>query len=148
MANTYEFAANTKAATGYTHKVIVPATDLTLATANTAQTITLLSLDAGDVIDNIAVKLVTPFKDADDSALNTTTLSLGFGGNTVRFLSATEVNENGTEVLFAVGPNTPATVLASNSVTATFGSMTGKSLANVDVGEAHIYLRLNKLTEL
>jgi hypothetical protein len=150
MAKTYELANESKAAYGYTHMVTLDKADLaSQTTANTVQTVTILSLEAGDVIDHVAVKLATPFKDASDSAFNTTTLSLGVGGNTTRLLTATELNENGTEITYAVGTGaTPLTFTASNSVTATFGSMTAKALSDIDTGEARVYLRLNKLSKL
>ena len=64
----YELPAETKAATGYTHKTVITHSDLTEATANTAQTIELLDVAAGDWI--VSASLVgsgspaTPFSAA------------------------------------------------------------------------------------
>jgi hypothetical protein len=102
----YELPNETKAATGFTHKAIVTHVDLTETTADTDQTIALLSVVAGDVVQKAAFQLVTAFKDASDAAFNDTNVSVGDGGDTDRFIASTEVNENGTEVLFAANVNT------------------------------------------
>jgi hypothetical protein len=51
---TYELPAETKAATGLTHKAIVTHVDLTEATADNDQTIALLSVVAVDVVEKAA----------------------------------------------------------------------------------------------
>jgi hypothetical protein len=145
----YELPNNTKAATGYTHKVVLTHEDLTTTTANTAQTIALLSVEAGDVVHSAAWKMVTSFQDASDSAYNTTTFIIGDDGSTNRFLSSTEANENGTEVYYKAHTNTaPYAYTAANTIDAVVGSMVAKSLSDIDAGEVHIFLGVNKLTDL
>ena len=145
----YELPAETKAATGYTHKVIITHSDLTTATANTAQTIELLSVAAGDVVNTAAVKVVTAFSDASDTAYNTTTLIVGDDGTTNRFVTSQELNVNGTEVLYKAATNTaPHAYTAANTVDAVFGSMAAKSLSDIDAGEVHVFLGVNKLLSL
>ena len=145
----YELPAETKAATGYTHKVIITHEDLTTATANTAQTIELLSVAAGDVVNTAAVKVVTAFSDASDTAYNTTTLIVGDDGTTNRFVTSLELNVNGTEVLYKAATNTaPHAYTAANTVDAVFGSMAAKSLSDIDAGEVHVFLGVNKLLSL
>ena len=145
----YELPAETKAATGYTHKVIITHEDLTTATANTAQTIELLSVAAGDVVNTAAVKVVTAFSDASDTAYNTTTLIVGDDGTTNRFVTSQELNVNGTEVLYKAATNTaPHAYTAANTVDAVFGSMAAKSLSDIDAGEVHVFLGVNKLLSL
>ena len=145
----YELPAETKAATGYTHKVIITHNDLTTATANTAQTIELLSVAAGDVVNTAAVKVVTAFSDASDTAYNTTTLIVGDDGTTNRFVTSQELNVNGTEVLYKAATNTaPHAYTAANTVDAVFGSMAAKSLSDIDAGEVHVFLGVNKLLSL
>jgi hypothetical protein len=68
----YELPNETKAATGFTHKAIVTHVDLTESTADTDQTIALLSVVAGDVVQKAAFQLVTAFSDASDAAFNDT----------------------------------------------------------------------------
>jgi hypothetical protein len=145
----YELPAETKAATGFTHKAIVSHVDLTEATADTDQTIALLSVAAGDVVEKAAIKLVTPFKDASDSAFNDTKVQVGDGTDTDEYVAATQVNENGTEVLFAANVNTvPFAYTAADTVDLLVESMAAKSLSDLDAGEIHIYLAVTKLSSL
>jgi hypothetical protein len=146
---TYELPAETKAATGFTHKSIVTHEDLTEATADTDQTIALLSVVAGDVVEKAAYKLVTAFKDASDAAFNDTKVQVGDGVDTDEYIAATQVNENGTEVLFAANVNTvPFAYTAADTVDLLVESMTAKSLSNIDAGEIHIYLSVTKLSAI
>jgi len=145
----YELPAETKAATGYTHKAVITHSDLTEATANTAQTIELLDVAAGDVVHTAAVKVVTALSDASDTSFNSTTLIVGDDGSTNRFVTSQELNVNGSEVLYKAATNTaPHAYTAANTVDAVFGSMAAKSLSDIDAGEVHIYLGVNKLTAL
>jgi hypothetical protein len=145
----YELPAETKAATGFTHKAIVTHVDITESTADTDQTIALLSVAAGDVVEKAAYKLVTAFSDASDSALNDTKVQVGDGGDTDRYIAATQVNVNGTEVLFAANANTTAyAYTATDTVDLLVESMTAKSLSELDAGEIHIYLAVSKLSSL
>jgi hypothetical protein len=145
----YELPAETKAATGFTHKAIVTHVDLTESTADTDQTIALLSVVAGDVVEKAAYKLVTAFSDASDSALNDTKVQVGDGTDTDEYIAATQVNVNGTEVLFAANVNTvPFAYTAADTVDLLVESMTAKSLSNIDAGEIHIYLAVTKLSSL
>ena len=146
---TYELPAETKAATGFTHKSVVTHEDLTLTTADADQTIALLSVVAGDVVEKAAYKLVTAFSDASDSALNDTKVQVGDGTDTDEYIAATQVNVNGTEVLFAANVNTvPFAYTAADTVDLLVESMTAKSLSNIDAGEIHIYLAVTKLSAI
>ena len=146
---TYELPTETKAATGFTHKSVVTHTDLTESDADTDQTIALLSVVAGDVVQKAAFKLVTAFSDASDAAFNDTQVQVGDGNDTDEYIAATQVNENGTEVLFAANVNTvPFAYTAADTVDILVESMTAKSLSNLDAGEIHIYLAVTKLTSL
>ena len=144
----YELPAETKAATGYTHKAIVDHTDLTETTANTAQSITLLSLAAGDVVHSGAYKLVTPFQDTADAAFNTTAVTTNAAGSAL--ISATETNVNGTEVFYKAHTATaPLTVnTGTSTVSASFASMSLKSLSALNAGEVHFFFSVNKLANL
>ena len=145
----YELPNETKAATGFTHKAIVTHVDLTESTADTDQTIALLSVVAGDVVQKAAFQLVTAFSDASDAAFNDTKVQVGDGSDTDEYVAATQVNENGTEVLFAANVNTvPFAYTAADTVDLLVESMTAKSLSDLDAGEIHIYLAVTKLTSL
>ena len=145
----YELPAETKAATGFTHKAIVTHVDITESTADTDQTIALLSVVAGDVVEKAAYKLVTAFSDASDSGLNDTKVQVGDGADTDRFIAATQVNVNGTEVLYAANANTTSyAYTAADTVDLLVESMTAKSLSDLDAGEIHVYLAVTKLSDL
>jgi hypothetical protein len=146
----YELPNNTKV-TGYTHKFVVTHADLTKTDANSPQSVTLLSLDQGDVIANAAYKLVTAFEDASDSAFNVTTLAVG-DDDVDEFIDEAEVNKNGTKIFYAgpVADSIPKVYNAATDgpVTATFMSMADKSLSDIDAGEVHIFLHVAKLSDL
>jgi hypothetical protein len=145
----YELPYETKAATGFSHKVVVTHSDITESTADTDQTIAILSVAAGDIVEKAAYKLVTAFSDASDSALNDTKVQVGDGGDTDRYIAATQVNVNGTEVLYANNANTTAyAYTAADTVDLLVESMTAKSLSELDAGEIHIYLAVTKLSSL
>lgn len=146
----YELPNETKL-NGFTHKAIITHADLTEATANTAQSVTLLEVEAGDIVQAAAVKLVTAFEDASDNAFNVTTLAIG-DDDVDEFVDEFETNKNGTEVFYAgeIADSTPKvyTVSSTGPITATFMSMAAKSLSDIDAGEAHVYLKIAKLSEL
>ena len=145
----YELPNETKAATGFTHKAIVTHVDLTESTADTDQTIALLSVVAGDVVQKAAFQLVTAFSDASDAAFNDTQVQVGDGNDTDEYIAAKQVNENGTEVFFAANVNTvPFAYTAADTVDLLVESMTAKSLSNLDAGEIHVYLAVTKLSSL
>ena len=145
----YELPAETKAATGFSHKAVVTHSDITESTADTDQTIALLSVAAGDVVEKAAYKLVTAFSDASDAALNDTKVQVGDGADTDRYIAATQVNVNGTEIDFAANANTTAyAYTAADTVDLLVESMTAKSLSELDAGEIHIYLAVSKLSAL
>ena len=145
----FELPANTKSATGFTHKAIIDHTDITETTADTDQTFELLAVAAGDIVEKAAYKLVTAFSDASDSALNDTKVQVGDGADTDRFIAATQVNVNGTEVLYAANANTTSyAYTAADTVDLLVESMTAKSLSDLDAGEIHVYLAVTKLSDL
>ena len=146
----YELPAETKAATGFTHKAIVTHVDLTESTADTDQTLSLLALAAGDVVTTAAIKLVTPFEDASDADLDDTKVQLGDTADDDEYIAATQVNENDTVVDFvaAAPASVPLAYTAANAVELLVESMTAKSLSNIDTGELHVYLGVTKLSAL
>ena len=144
---TYELPAETKAATGYTHKAIVTHADLTETTANTAQSITLATLAAGDVVHSGAYKLVTAFQDTADAAFNTTAVTTNAAGSAL--ISATETNVNGTEVFYKAHTATaPLTATSASTVAASFAAMSAKSLSALHAGEVHFFFSVTKLANL
>lgn len=134
---------------GYTHKFVITHADLTETAAKTDQVIQLISVGPGVVVGgSVGYKLVTPFEDANDAAFNTTTIQVG-ETDADRFLTSTEMNKNGTEVIYKVTANAVTTLpfafTADDTIDATIGSMDAKSLVNIDVGEVHIFLQIHDL---
>lgn len=135
-------------AAGFTHIATLTANDLTTTGTNTAQTFTLASLKAGDIIVKSAWVLRTAFKDASDAAYNSNTVSLGDTATGVAaHIAAIQVNENGTEVFYGFN-NTAVLYTAADTVTFTFNSMSAKALNDIDTGEITIFVQLLRLQNL
>lgn len=120
--------------------------DLTEATANTAQAIDLVGAEAGDVVLASTFQLPTAFEDASDAAFNDVTLSLGDGASATALMAAKQVNVNGTEILTA-SDTTGKAYPAADTLKATFGSMSAKSLEDIDTGEVYIFALVAKLAD-
>jgi predicted dinucleotide-binding enzyme len=146
--NVLKLSAEETRETQHTHKIVLTHVDLTQSADNTVQNITLATLPAGSVVNACAIKLVTPFEDSDDSAFNSTTLVVGDADTANRYLTSTELNENGTEVLFKSGANENFANVTETAVVAGFDSMAAKALEDLDVGEVHIYLSVYDLTAI
>jgi hypothetical protein len=136
---------------GYTHRISVTHEDLTETTANTSQTIAIYSAAAGLAVTGVGYAyLVTPFQDASDAALNTTTIIVGDGGNDDRYLASMQVNANGTPVTYKLGPYDTCNFVytTADTIDIIFGSMTAKSLSNIDTGQVDIYLHLAPVPDI
>ncbi len=128
---------------GMTHEAIVTADDLTTAAANTAQTIKLCDLVAGDIILRVATRLKTAFKVSSDAAFNTSTYSVGDNAGVATHIAATEVNANGTPVIEKISTATAGTpYTATDKIAVTFNAMAAKSLLSMNTGELHILFKL------
>ena len=126
---------------GMTHTFTIDADDLTETTVNTAQTITICSLKAGDIIGKIAWRAKTFLQDASDSAFNSTTMSVGDDSAVTTHIAAIQVNINGTEVRQGFS-NTAVHYSAANHITVTFNAMAAKKLSDIDVGEIEFFFQL------
>lgn len=151
---TYELPAETKAATGFTHKVIVTHDDLTDTDAS--QTINLIPVTAGTVVQRAASRLVTSF-DSSDAASITTTFKLGHNDTTAdddAFIVSQETNPSGTVVSYRANPAaTPFVFVAGTAaspkyIQALVDTTAGDSLADHNAGEIHFFLRIADLTDL
>lgn len=142
----YPLNDNERAATGFTHRINLTHEDLTETTANTAQTIAIFTLAAGDVVKDAALAVTTAFKDASDTAFNTTTVIVGDGDDDDQYIVSTEVNENGSEVLYrACAADAQLAYTATDTVDIIFGSMAAKSLSDIDTGELDVFLSVVSL---
>lgn len=140
--------ANNAAQSGYNRVVILTHEDLTEATANTAQTIPLFAVRPGSIVRRVDCKLIRPFKDASDAAFNSNTVTVGDGGSANRFLASQQLNKNGTEIDYPVGTGTVYQYTAADTVDAVIGSMSAKSLSDIDTGELHLYFNVIDMDQL
>lgn len=143
----YELPYESKAASGFTHKVIIEKADFTSAT-NT-QTLNLLAAPAGTIIKDAAHKLVTPLV-SSDGTLVSAAYSLGNTASATSVMSSTEVLGTATEVVYkAMTVTAPVAITAADqSVVAAFTATSAKALNTVTAGEIHVYLQVvdtNKL---
>jgi len=127
---------------GFTHFVSLGPNDLTETTADTPQDISLGTVPAGWIINKSMVVLVTPFKDASDAAFNTTAMVVGDAGSANRYVTSTQLNENGTEITLPKYNATSYQVTADTEILANIAAMAAKSLSDIDTGEVHIFLQL------
>lgn len=121
--------------------------------ANTAQTLTLFTLPANHIVVGVCTKLRETFEDVSDSAFNSTTLVVGVAGTTNMFLTSTQLNVNGTEVIFKLedilAANTGIqSATAGTAVIATVASMSAKSLSDLDKGIVDIFVCVANLDQL
>lgn len=140
----------TRAATGFTHKVVITYADLT-DTADVTKSIAILPASgtwrAGTVIKDCAIRLKTAF---DGGATSAMTLQVG-ETDTDRYLPATQVHVDSTEILYFQTANVtdtlPYATLAADTIDALF-TATGANLTALTTGEVHIYLAVYNLQDL
>ena len=130
---------------GATHMMEIKCTDLTQTTANTAQLFTLADVVNGDAVSVLETELVEAFEDVSDAAFNDCAITIGDGGNAARLLASQQLNKNGTEVFRQAGTGAFYQFTTGDTVDVTFGSMSGKSLVNLDKGKVRIYYKLERL---
>lgn len=150
-----ELALQEKSSLNVTHQGVITANDLNQATAAAAQSFNLAAIPVGAIIQGIWLRLITPFQvlgASPDPGFNSTTIDLGDTGSATRFATAQQVNANGS---FITAPQYSGTLggpyAASQFLTVNFNSMTGKSLANLNVGEVHVLVNIvdaKKLSDL
>ena len=142
----YPLNVNERAATGFTHRINITHEDLTETTANTAQTIAIFTVAAGDVVNDAALAVTTAFEDASDNAYNALAVVVGDGDDTDQYIVSTEVNANGTTVLYrACAADAQLAYTAADTVDIVFPAMAAKSLSDIDVGELDVFLSVVKL---
>ena len=144
----FELPSETKAATGFTHKAIITHTDLTQSTDNTAQDVKIITVPAKSLVTRVAIHLKTPFEKTGTAAYNTNALIIGDSGDTDRWLTSTETNVNGTEILAKGQPSTiPHAYVTATDINANFASMASYDLAELDAGEVEVFFSLVSLAD-
>ena len=133
---------NNSRVNGYTHVITIGHADLTETTTNTAHTFS-IDIPAHTYVRDALLDLVTPFEDKSDTAFNSTTITVGDTDTAAQYISATQVNVNGTEVLVKAMDGTARLYAdGTDDLVISVGSMSAKSLSNIDAGEARVYLNL------
>jgi len=102
---------------------------------------------AGDIIKRTEVHLTTPFKASGDSGLNDTKISFGDTGSATKFVNAVQINENGTEVIDTFPGTENQIYTAAGQLQIQFGSMTGKTVSNLNVGKLYILFALQRAAD-
>ena len=150
----YELPAETKAAFGYTHKVILDHNDLT--DTDDAQTINLIPVVAGTVVKAAATNMTSVF-DSSDADTITTTVKIGHNDATAdddAFITSQELNPSGTEVFYKVNPSatpfvfTEGTAASPKYIQAAFACTTSDSLADHNTGELEVFLHIANVNAL
>jgi hypothetical protein len=146
---TYELPYEIKAATGYTHKVVITEASLTQGTDNTAQTLTLLTLPADSIIKDAAAHLVTPFQLTGTTAYNSNTIQVGVSGTLDQLIASQQINANGNPVTARrFNSSNPVAYTASTPIIATVASMASYDLLELNAGEIHIFLAVVDLNRI
>ena len=129
-----------RAATGMTHRLDFDVSDIPAGiatnTAYTFNTAPLPILKAGMVVKRIHFYLSVPLKASGDAAFNSTTINLGEASSATRWMSAVQLNENGTEVITTFPGAAENTIYTGDQqISFTLGSMAAKTLSNLNVGK-------------
>ena len=150
MINAFELPAETKAATGFTHKIVFDHTDLTTAADNTAQVLTLLTVPARSIIRDAAIHVVTPLELAGTTAYNSNNVSVGITGTLEQLVANTQSNANSGSLVRAArfASNTPVLYTAATPIVANVASMASYDLLELTAGEIHVFLDVVTLTNL
>jgi len=148
-----------KAATGFTHRIDFSYQDIPPGIANnTSQVFAAAGSPAGwvgcpafkasDILRRVELHLTTPFENTADANFNATTLSLGDASSATRFISASETNKNGTEVI-DVMPGASANFIntAAAQLQITLNSMAAKSISNLNKGQLYILLDVQRAAD-
>ncbi len=139
-----------RAATGFTDLFVITHADLTEATDNTDQTLTLDALAFGDVVGYEALlEIVTAFDAATVSADNAVTVAIGVTGATTQIIGASAITAAGagtaayTAYATAAGGSPYVTPTGGKNLLATVDITDADgALADFTAGELHLWLKI------
>ena len=131
---------------GATHVIEVSADDLTEKTANTSQAVEIFKSDKPVLVEVVA-SISNGLKDTDDPAFNSTALTIGVSGAASALLASQEINANASGKVLTKAGAGKAAYEANKGIIATFASMSGKKLADLDAGKVVILLKVVSLPE-
>lgn len=152
MARHYLLSAAQKAATGFTDLFVLTHADLTEATDNTDQSITLDALEFGDKVGYEAlIEIVTAFDANNVSADNAVTVSLGVTGALTQVIGASAISASGTGTAAKTGYATAAggspyyTPTGGKNLIANFDITDADgALADFSAGELRIWANISR----
>lgn len=134
-------------ATGADLEVQFEHSDLTNAVVDGTQTLT-VPIAAKMAVRLLRMILDVPFKNSADATNNSLLLSVGDGGSAARFLTSTELNENGTEVLLKAGVDIEFPYTVADTIDLLFTPDSGFALSALDTGRGRILLKINDQREV
>lgn len=151
----YLLTAAQKAATGFTDLFVVTHADLTEATDNTDQAITLDALAFGDLVGyNALIEIQTAFDAANVSADNAVTVSLGVTGALTQVIGASAIAAAGagtaasTSYATAAGGAPYPTPTGGKNLVANFDITDADgSLADFSAGELRIWCNISRKSQ-
>lgn len=130
---------------GFTHRFRIKPEDLTETAVTTAQTISLYTLGAAEVLRNAANVVKVELEDQSDAAFNSVTAALQDSGGSGNLIAAHETNANGTVVPHAITDGTPTLYTGADAIDLVLTPTTGKALANIDKGEIVVLAEISNL---
>lgn len=130
-----------QAAYGGNFEVLITHEDLTDAVASEAQTLT-VPIAAKMSVRCVRSILDVAFENSSSAGFDDLTVVVGDGGSTSRFLTSTQVNKNGTEVLLKSGVDIEYPYTVDDTVDITFTPKTGATLLSLDAGRMRLILNI------
>lgn len=143
---------------GFTHRLDLSVADipagLALAAANTiwltapgGPNVVLPTFDAGTIVKRVLLHLTTPFKNTAQSGFNSSTISIGDTGSATKFVSAVQINENGTEVIDTFPGTENSIYTASLQMVVTLNAMAGFSSSTLNVGKLYALFAIERAAD-
>ena len=135
------------AASGFTHRLDMSYTDIPPGLAAAAAYVwnvpPMPGVKASDIVKSVEMHVTTKFQNTADAAFNSDTVSLGDATLATRFLSAVEVNFNGTAVVDTIPGAAPNYVYtAAAQIQLTMNSMAAKTLSSLNKGALYILFNI------
>ena len=143
---TYSLTNQEAAKQGYTHMINVTEADFT-ATSGGNETINLVSLAAGDYVDNVCVEIVTPFAHGNSG----TSLDLGATGALDELIDGGSLELTaGKIILQGSGTNATAAGVGVNTAgnfTFKISLTTTTDVSSLTAGSVNVWCRINRAAD-
>ncbi len=122
-------------------EVLITHEDLTDAVASEAQTLT-IPIAAKMSVRLVRAILDVPFENTSSAGFDDLTVTVGDGGSATRFLTSTQINKNGSEVLLKSGVDIEYPYTTDDTVDMTFTPKTGATLLSLDKGRMRLQYKI------